>query len=134
MDIRKSLEIMRGLDQFVGQRQGISESRARLLNESEGEQISDQELQEEINKFQEEVTFAPAETFKPFAKSDNAIHWGGTLEGVLAWSFYVTMNRDKSNVSIQIAETAELSDHLIEVLNNLKFYYDKFYEYWSQEL
>lgn len=133
MDIRKSLEIMRNL----GDESDTADHRHqayRMLQEGEGDMVSDQELQEEIKKFQDEVVFAPAETFKPLAKGDGAIHWAGTVEGVVEWSYYVTLNQDKSYVSIKLSEATELTEHMLEVFNNLKYYYDKFYEYWAQEI
>ena len=130
-DIHDSLNNWRG---FIKKNKEIKGN----LNEDTKRQISQEELNEEINSFK---TFFTSKGLtagfqfnspQPFMIYTDGILWSGKINDIIAWKYNGYINQNNRNVTISISESSELelTEDALNILSTLRNYFNIFMENW----
>ncbi len=66
---------------------------------------------------------------------DNLVYWGGIVDGTIEFTFQVTPNETKSGVSFDYHEDfVPDNPKNDEIIKRIEAYYNKFSEYWRNEV
>lgn len=73
--------------------------------------------------------------FQPLEIYDNAVFWGGIIDGELGWVFKVTENDATSGFVPKFMGDYDKNDPENDmVIKKLETYYDDFYKYWRDNM
>lgn len=73
--------------------------------------------------------------FIPLEVYDDLIFWGGTIDGVVQFTYTVTPNENTSDVDFNYLEdfTVDNPDN-DEIIKRVQDYYSQFYQYWRDNI
>lgn len=73
--------------------------------------------------------------FIPLEINENSVFWGGTIDGIIQFTFKVTSDESSSNVEFNYLEdfSPDNPDN-DEIIKRVEAYYQIFYKYWQNNM
>lgn len=108
----------------------------RTLFETKINKISIYDQKNEESKFKKQfddlsvyITFVDLEVY------DNLIFWGGTIDGIIEFTYTITTNENTSGVEYNyLTNFNPENEKNDEIIKRIDSYYNIFYKYWINEL
>jgi hypothetical protein len=130
MRMGEDVRIDRVEDKPMRELLGIS----RKLNEDDKKTIYDQSVEEEkfLNNFKDlnvNVKFEELEVF------DNLVFWGGTVDGIIQFTYAVTTDEATSHTEFDyLPDFSEDNPDNLEIISRIEGYYNSFFKYWQENV